>query len=177
MARGIWGDQDRFKEVYWSMFDTYFAGDGAVMDEDGYMTVLGRVDDVLNVAGHRIGTMEVESSLVDCLDVAEAAVVGVADDIKGQAILAFVTLKTGVDPSPSLQATLTQLVVDKIGPIARPKHIVFTPDLPKTRSGKIIRRLLKQIVAGEPIGDTTSLANYDIVTLLQDRFKQQVELA
>lgn len=172
MARGIWGDNDRFKEVYWSQLDSYFTGDGAIKDEDGYMMVLGRIDDVLNVAGHRIGTMEVESSLVDCQEVAEAAVVGVPDDIKGQAIMAYVILKEGVGENEELKAKLTQAVSVSIGPIAKPKHIVFTPDLPKTRSGKIMRRLLKNIAAGQAIGDTTSLANGGIVELLVEKQKQ-----
>jgi len=163
MARGIWGDSERFKAVYWSKFDTYFAGDGAVIDDNGYFTVLGRVDDVLNVAGHRIGTMEVESSLVDCPKVAEAAVVGIEDDIKGQAILAFVILKEGIPASLDLDNELKQFVAKKISPIAKPKAIIITPDLPKTRSGKIMRRLLKQAANNETLGDTTSLANPDIM--------------
>ena len=163
MARGIWGDSERFKAVYWSKFDTYFAGDGAVIDDNGYFTVLGRVDDVLNVAGHRIGTMEVESSLVDCPKVAEAAVVGIEDDIKGQAILAFVILKEGIATSLDLDNELKQFVAKKISPIAKPKAIIITPDLPKTRSGKIMRRLLKQAANNQTLGDTTSLANPDIM--------------
>ena len=136
------GDNDRFKEVYWSKFETYFAGDGAVKDDNDYIMVLGRVDDV-NIAGHRIGTMEVESSLVDCKEVAEAAVVGMNDEIKGQAIVAFVILKTGVESSDVIISELKQSVVNKIGAIARPKYIICVPDLPKTRSGKIMRRILK----------------------------------
>ena len=132
MARGIWGDQERFNEVYWSKFETYFAGDGAVKDKDDYFTVIGRVDDVLNVAGHRIGTMEVESSLVDCPKVAEAAVVGIEDTIKGQAIIAFVILKEGISESANLEQELKQFVATKISPIAKPKTIIITPDLPKT---------------------------------------------
>ena len=166
MLRGIWGDPDRYKDVYWSKFDTYFAGDGATKDEDGYYMVLGRVDDVLNVAGHRIGTMEVESALVDHDSVAEAAVVGVPDEIKGQAILAFVILKASHNPSPELNQTLINHVSHKIGAIAKPKQIVFTPDLPKTRSGKIMRRVLQALVNKTPVGDTATLANPDIVTTL-----------
>ena len=168
MARGIWGDNQRFNDVYWQQFETYFAGDGAIIDDDGYFTVLGRVDDVLNVAGHRIGTMEVESSLVDCPKVAEAAVVGIEDSIKGQAILAFVILKQGITESPDLEAELKQFVAKKISPIAKPKAIIFTPDLPKTRSGKIMRRLLKQVANNERLGDTTSLANPHIMNTIRD---------
>ena len=168
MARGIWGDNDRFKDVYWSKFETYFAGDGAVKDEDGYIMVLGRVDDVLNIAGHRIGTMEVESSLVDCKEVAEAAVVGMNDDIKGQAIVAFVILKSGIEVSDSVVISLKQSVVSKIGAIARPKHIICVPDLPKTRSGKIMRRILKNIVAEKEIGDLTSIADPQIVKTISN---------
>ncbi len=167
MARGIWGDSDRFEATYWSRFDTYFAGDGAAIDANGNIMVLGRVDDVLNVAGHRIGTMEVESAIVDYEGVAEAAVVGIPDDIKGQAILAFVILKDGVAPSAALEQGIAQWVARSIGPIARPSRIVFTPDLPKTRSGKIMRRVLKSIANHQPVGDVTTLANPDIVLALK----------
>jgi len=167
MARGIWGDNDRFKSVYWSTFESYFAGDGAMIDDDGYVMVLGRVDDVLNVAGHRIGTMEVESALVEFEGIAEAAVVGIPDDIKGQAILAFVILKEGVIPSPDMERAAIEWVSQTIGAIAKPKMIIFTPDLPKTRSGKIMRRLLKSIANGQPLGDTSTLANPDMVSALQ----------
>ena len=169
MLRGIWRDEQRFKEVYWDKFETYFAGDGALIDRDGYIKVLGRVDDVLNVAGHRIGTMEVESALVDCPGVAEAAVVGVDDDIKGQAIVAFVILREGVSASPSLEQEMRGFVAGEIGPIARPKRIVFTPDLPKTRSGKIMRRVLRAIAQGRPVGDVTTLANPDCVAALSEK--------
>ncbi|NNF28097.1 MAG: acetate--CoA ligase, partial [Gemmatimonadetes bacterium] len=142
MLRTIWGDEDRFRETYWSKWPgLYFPGDGAKLDEDGYLWILGRVDDVLNVAGHRIGTMEVESALVDHTSVVEAAVVGRHDDIKGQAIAAFVTVKDGVTATPDLGAELKVHVADRIGPIARPADVIFTADLPKTRSGKIMRRL------------------------------------
>jgi acetyl-CoA synthetase len=174
MARGIWGDDNRFKEVYWSKFDTYFAGDGAVKDKDGYIMVLGRVDDVLNIAGHRIGTMEVESSLVDCKDVAEAAVVGMPDDIKGQALVAFVILKVGVEQSDEIIGTLKQSVVTQIGAIARPKHIICVPDLPKTRSGKIMRRILKNIVAQKEIGDLTSIADPQIVSVISNLWEENM---
>ncbi|RAP33740.1 acetate--CoA ligase [Candidatus Marinamargulisbacteria bacterium SCGC AG-410-N11] len=169
MLRGIWGDPKRFEDVYWSRFDTYFAGDGATIDNEGYIKVLGRVDDVLNVAGHRIGTMEVESAIVDFEGVAEAAVVGIHDDIKGQAIQAFVILKEEMKETETLESDIKAFVANSIGPIARPKHIVFTPELPKTRSGKIMRRILKQLAHHEPIGDTTTLANPEIVTQIQSK--------
>jgi acetyl-CoA synthetase len=170
MLRGIWGDNKRFEEVYWSKFETYFAGDGATIDEDGYVMVLGRVDDVLNVAGHRIGTMEVESVLVEFKGVAEAAVVGMPDEIKGSAIVAFVTMKESAIDNANLEKELIKFVGEKIGAIAKPKKIIFTPELPKTRSGKIMRRLLKDIAEGKPIGDTTTLANPAIVEKLAESF-------
>ena len=172
MLRGIWGDNDRFKDVYWSKFSTYFAGDGAVKDADAYIKVLGRVDDVLNVAGHRIGTMEVESALVECDGIAEAAVVGVPDEIKGQAIMAFAILEEGQNETPELEQKYKQHVGEAIGAIAKPKRIIFTADLPKTRSGKIMRRLLKNIANGESTGDATTLANPDIVEFLKKRIIQ-----
>ncbi len=163
MLRGIWGDTDRYKSVYWAPLATYFSGDGATIDDDGYVRVLGRVDDVLNVAGHRIGTMEVESALVGCEGVAEAAVVGMPDAIKGQAILAFVILKEGKSPSDALAKFLIQSVGATIGAIAKPSRIIFTPELPKTRSGKIMRRILKNLAEGQGPGDVTTLANPAIV--------------
>lgn len=163
MLRGVWGDPQRYEETYWSTFETYFAGDGARLEEDGYFLVVGRVDDVLNVAGHRIGTMEVESTVNDVDVVCESAVVGMPDDIKGQAIVAFVILEQGAEASKELEQRIIQFVSDKIGAIARPKRVIFTPDLPKTRSGKIMRRILKDIVEGKPAGDMTTLANPDIV--------------
>ncbi|MEX1208146.1 MAG: acetyl-coenzyme A synthetase, partial [Acidimicrobiia bacterium] len=172
MLRTIWGDDERFQQTYWSRWDgVYFPGDGAKRDEDGYFWILGRVDDVLNVAGHRIGTMEVESALVDHPSVAEAAVVGRADEVKGQAIAAFVTVKEGVETNDALRDELMEHVVDKIGGIARPSSIMFTAELPKTRSGKIMRRLLKDIAEGRAAGDTTTLADPGVV----DRLKQQYE--
>ncbi|HET9468168.1 MAG TPA: acetate--CoA ligase, partial [Vicinamibacterales bacterium] len=157
MLRGIYGDPERFIKQYWSKWDRsiYFTGDGAKRDEDGYFWVLGRVDDVINVAGHRIGTMEVESALVDHPKVAEAAVVGRLHELKGQAISAFVILKEGNAASPALVAELKEHVVKKIGSIARPEDILFVADVPKTRSGKIMRRLLKDIAEGKALGDTT----------------------
>jgi acetyl-CoA synthetase len=170
---GIWGDEERFIETYWSKWDrnTYFAGDGAKRDEDGYFWILGRVDDVMNVAGHRLGTMEVESALVDHDAVAEAAVVGVPHDLKGTAIAAFVSLRETHRPSVDLAGDLKDHVVRKIGAIARPEEILFTADLPKTRSGKIMRRLLRDIAEGKALGDTTTLADPAVV----DRLKQQYE--
>jgi acetyl-CoA synthetase len=174
MLRTIWGDDERYRETYWTRFPgRYFAGDGAKVDEDGYWWVLGRVDDVLNVAGHRIGTMEVESALVDDHRVAEAAVVGKHHDIKGQSIAAFVTLKEGLEPGESLAAALKQHVVEKIGALARPETILFTADLPKTRSGKIMRRLLKDIAEGRAVGDTTTLADPEVVARLKERYEEE----
>jgi acetyl-CoA synthetase len=169
MLRGIYGDPERFVKQYWSKWDraTYFTGDGAKRDEDGYFWVLGRVDDVINVAGHRIGTMEVESALVDHPKVAEAAVVGRLHDMKGQAISAFVILKEGNVASPALVAELKEHVVKKIGSIARPEDILFVADVPKTRSGKIMRRLLKDIAEGKALGDTTTLADPAVVAKLK----------
>ena len=170
MLRGIWGDQERFKDTYWSRFgpDVYFAGDGAKLDEDGDIWLLGRVDDVMNVSGHRISTTEVESALVDHPKVAEAAVTGRADQLTGQAIAAFVTLRAGEDPSDDLAAELRAHVGERIGKIARPANLIFTEDLPKTRSGKIMRRLLKDIAEGRELGDVTTLANADIVQTIKD---------
>jgi acetyl-CoA synthetase len=151
MLRGIYGDPDRYVQQYWSMWKdgVYFAGDGARVDDDGDYWLLGRVDDVLNVAGHRLGTMEVESALVDHPKVAEAAVVGREHEIKGQAVAAFVTLKDGHTPSEALGEELREHVARKIGPIARPDQILFAADLPKTRSGKIMRRLLRDTPQGK----------------------------
>ena len=177
MLRGIYGDTERYVSTYWNKWGTgiYFPGDGAKRDEDGYFWILGRVDDVLNVAGHRIGTMEVESALVDFSDVAEAAVVGCAHDLKGQAIAAFVTLKEGVTARPSLIDDLKQHVVKKIGAIARPDTIILTVDLPKTRSGKIMRRLLRDIAEGKAIGDTTTLADPTVVEMLKAKYMDKAE--
>jgi acetyl-CoA synthetase len=174
MLRGIYGDPERFVKQYWSKWDraTYFTGDGAKRDEDGYFWVLGRVDDVINVAGHRIGTMEVESALVDHPKVAEAAVVGRAHDLKGQAISAFVILKEGYVAAPALEAELKEHVVKKIGSIARPEDILFAADLPKTRSGKIMRRLLKDIAEGKTLGDTTTLADPGVIAKLKAEYEE-----
>ncbi|MGH7506794.1 MAG: acetate--CoA ligase, partial [Longimicrobiales bacterium] len=174
MLRTIYGDDARYRETYWSRWDgTYFPGDGAKRDADGYYWILGRVDDVLNVAGHRIGTMEVESALVDHRSVAEAAVVGKADELKGQAIAAFVTLKEGVQLSDSLKVELREHVAKKIGAIARPDDILFAADLPKTRSGKIMRRLLRDIAEGRALGDTTTLADAAVVARLKTEYEDK----
>jgi len=168
MLRTLYGDDKRYKEVYWSRYlGVYFTGDGVKRDEDGYYWILGRVDDVMNVAGHRLSTMEVESALVSHPSVAEAAVIGKTDALKGQAPAAFVTVKGGQTPSPELAATLKQHVAEKIGPIARPADVIFTAELPKTRSGKIMRRLLRDIAEGRTLGDTTTLADPAVVAALQ----------
>jgi acetyl-CoA synthetase len=167
MLRGIWGDQKRYRETYWSRFPgRYFAGDGAKLDGEGYLWLLGRVDDVMNVSGHRISTTEVESALVSHPSVAEAAVVGANDAMTGQAIIAYVTLRGGLEVD---EKVLREHVAKEIGPIAKPKTIFFTPDLPKTRSGKIMRRLLRDVAEGRNIGDTTTLADASVVSELQRR--------
>jgi acetyl-CoA synthetase len=176
MLRTIWGDDDRYVQTYFTKWpgrpDLYFPGDGAKRDEDGYYWILGRVDDVLNVAGHRIGTMEVESALVEHHAVAEAAVVGRSHDIKGQALAAFVTLREGFKQSPELRDELRNFVAEKIGAIAKPDDILFSADLPKTRSGKIMRRLLRDIAEGRALGDTTTLADPNIVAALKDQYEE-----
>jgi len=174
MLRTIWRDDARYRETYWSRFPgRYFAGDGAKLDEEGYWWILGRVDDVLNVAGHRIGTMEIESALVDHPAVAEAAVVGRAHELKGQAIAAFVILKEGNTPSHDMKEELREHVARKIGAIARPDDILFTADVPKTRSGKIMRRLLRDIAEGRALGDTTTLADPNVVAKLKDQYGEE----
>jgi acetyl-CoA synthetase len=177
MLRTIWGDDARYVETYFSKWpgrpDIYFPGDGAKRDADGNFWILGRVDDVLNVAGHRIGTMEVESALVEHPAVAEAAVVGKAHELKGQAIAAFVTLREGFSQSPALRDELRDFVAQKIGAIARPDDIMFSADLPKTRSGKIMRRLLRDIAEGRALGDTTTLADPNVVNSLKEMYEAQ----
>ncbi|HEV8196521.1 MAG TPA: acetate--CoA ligase [Gemmatimonadales bacterium] len=174
MLRTIYGDDQRFRDTYWSRFPgRYFAGDGAKVDDDGYWWILGRVDDVLNVAGHRIGTMEVESALVDHPMVAEAAVVGRAHELKGHALAAFVTLKEGHAATESRKDELKEHVTRKIGAIARPDDIYFSADLPKTRSGKIMRRLLKDIAEGRALGDTTTLADPAVVARLKEQYESE----
>ena len=174
MARTIWGDPDRYVNQYWSRFEGwYFTGDGAKRDEDGYLWLLGRVDDVLNVAGHRIGTMEVESALVSHPSVAEAAVVGITHEIKGQAIAAFCTLRAGNRPGDEAADELKRHVAAKIGPIARPDKIFFTAELPKTRSAKIMRRLLRDIGEGRVIGDTTTLADPTVLAEIRSQYEEK----
>ena len=170
MLRGIWGDPERYKETYWSEYpDRYFAGDGAKIDDDGYLWLLGRVDDVMNVSGHRISTTEVESALVDHPSVAEAAVVGATDDTTGQAIVGYCILRGGNEPSDELREEIRQHVATKLGAIARPKAVVLVPDLPKTRSRKIMRRLLRDVAEGRKLGDTTTLADESVVDEIRDR--------
>jgi acetyl-CoA synthetase len=174
MLRGIWGDPDRFVKQYWSKYkNIYFTGDGAKHDTDGYFWLLGRVDDVMNISGHRVSTMEVESALVDHKSVAEAAVIGKNHDIKGQAIAAFVTVKGGVDGSKALMDELKSHVAKKIGALARPDDIIFSAELPKTRSGKIMRRLLRDIAEGRALGDTTTLADPAVVASLKTKYEDQ----
>jgi acetyl-CoA synthetase len=176
MLRTIWGDDARYVQTYFTKWDgrtdLYFPGDGAKRDDDGYFWILGRVDDVMNVAGHRIGTMEVESALVEHPAVAEAAVVGKAHELKGQAIAAFVTVREGINPSPALRDELREFVTLKIGALARPDDIIFSADLPKTRSGKIMRRLLRDIAEGRALGDTTTLADPAVVALLKEQYEE-----
>jgi acetyl-CoA synthetase len=175
MLRTIWGDDDRYVQTYFSRWpgrpDLYFPGDGAKRDDDGYYWILGRVDDVLNVAGHRIGTMEVESALVEHPAVAEAAVVGRTHELKGQALAAFVTLREGFRHSSDLREEHRNFVAEKIGAIARPDDVLFSADLPKTRSGKIMRRLLRDIAEGRALGDTTTLADPSVVARLKEQYE------
>jgi acetyl-CoA synthetase len=169
MLRTLWGDDDRFKRQYWSELPGYyFAGDGARIDKDGYLWVVGRIDDVLNVSGHRIGTAEVESAMVSHPAVAEAAVVGRPDELKGQALVVFVIVKSGVEPTKELREELRAHVAREIGALARPDDVRFAAGLPKTRSGKIMRRILKEIAAGGEVkGDTTTLEDFSVVSALQ----------
>jgi acetyl-CoA synthetase len=171
MLRGIWGDPQRYRDTYWKTYgDKYFAGDGAKRDSEGYFWLLGRVDDIMLVAGHNISTTEVESALVDHPGVAEAAVVGKTDETSGQAIAAFVTLRGGTEPSDALVEELRNHVAELIGPIAKPKSVLFTEDLPKTRSGKIMRRLLRNVAEDQALGDTTTLADPGIVDSIKSRY-------
>jgi acetyl-CoA synthetase len=172
MLRTLWGDDDRYKKAYWSEFpehpDYYFTGDGARQDKDGYFWIVGRIDDVLNVSGHRIGTAEVESALVSHPSVAEAAAVGRPDELKGQALVVFVTLKAGKEASEALKEELRAHVGKEIGSLAKPDVIRFAAGLPKTRSGKIMRRLLKELAGGGLIkGDTTTLEDFSVIAALQ----------
>jgi acetyl-CoA synthetase len=170
MLRGIHKDPDRYLDTYWSRFPgMYFAGDGARRDRDGDFWLLGRVDDVMNVSGHRISTIEVESALVDHPAVAEAAVCGRVDSLTGQAIVAYVTLRGGNEGSVEMMDELRDHVAHVIGPIAKPANVVFTPELPKTRSGKIMRRLLRDVAEHRPLGDTTTLADPAVVEEIRTR--------
>lgn len=174
MLRGIWGDPERFKETYWSRFETmYFAGDGAKKDEDGDIWLLGRVDDVMNISGHRLSTAEIESALVSHPAVAEAAVVGAADETTGQAVVAFVILRAdAVDTGDAIVQELRNHVGKEIGPIAKPKTILVVPELPKTRSGKIMRRLLKDVAEGREVGDATTLADNTVMAQIAQSLKK-----
>jgi len=171
IARTIWGDPDRYVQTYFAKYgpETYLAGDGARRDEEGYYWLLGRIDDVMNISGHRLSTFEIESALVDDPKVAEAAVVSRPHEIKGEAIVAFVTLKTGFEGNGTMLEELREHVAQVIGPIAKPDIIIFTPDLPKTRSGKIMRRLLRDVARGNTLGDVTTLANAEIVEQIHDK--------
>jgi acetyl-CoA synthetase len=175
MLSTVWGDDERYVSTYFSRWDakTYFPGDGAKRDAKGNFMILGRVDDVLNVSAHRIGTMEVESALVDHPSVAEAAVVGRSHDLKGQAIVAFVSLRQGQQAGPEMVEELRNHVVKKIGALARPEEILFTRDLPKTRSGKIMRRLLRDIAEGRALGDVTTLADPAVVAALREEYEEK----
>ncbi len=174
MLRGIWGDDERYVSTYWGKWHgkDYFAGDGTKRDQEGYFWFLGRVDDIMLVAGHNISTAEVESALVDNHLVAEAAVVGVKDDIKGQAIAAFVILKEGHKAEPRIEEILKEHVAQKIGAIARPSRIIFTVDVPKTRSGKIMRRLLRDVAEGRSLGDVTTLADPAVIKSLKEKYDE-----
>jgi len=175
MLRGIWGDPERYKETYWSRFEgLYFAGDGAKKDEDGDIWLLGRVDDVMNVSGHRLSTTEIESALVSHPKVAEAAVVGATDETTGQAVCAFVILRSEAveeadeaGEGKDLVQELRSHVAREIGPIAKPRQIMIVPELPKTRSGKIMRRLLRDVAENREVGDVTTLADSSVMDLIK----------
>ena len=174
MLRGIWGDRKRFVDTYWSKWPgIYFPGDGAKIDKDGYFWILGRVDDVINTAGHRISTMEVESALVEHPTVAEAAVIGIPHELKGEALAAFVTLRTGVKSDERLLGQLRDFVVRKIGALAKPEKIIIAADLPKTRSGKIMRRLLRDVALGKVLGDTTTLSDPEVVNRIKRKYEEE----
>jgi acetyl-CoA synthetase len=176
MLRTIWGDNERYQETYWSRFANqgyYFAGDGAKRDDDGAIWLLGRVDDVMNVSGHRLSTAEIESALVSHPSVAEAAVVGASDETTGQAVVAFVILRESAHPAQDVTAELSRHVAKEIGPIAKPRRIIVVPDLPKTRSGKIMRRLLRDVAENREVGDATTLADGSVIGLIASRVKQE----
>ncbi len=173
ITRGIYGDPERFKQTYWSKWPgIYFPGDGARKDDDGYYWILGRVDDVVNVSGHRIGTAELESVFVEHKAVSEAAVIGVKHEVKGQGLVAFVSLRDGNQADPFLEKELIQWVAKKIGKFATPERIIFAGDLPKTRSGKIMRRLLRDIAEGRILGNITTLADPNVVKSLKDEYEE-----
>jgi acetyl-CoA synthetase len=172
MLRGVWREPQRYKDTYWSRFEgLYFAGDGAKLDDDGALWLLGRVDDVMNVSGHRISTTEVESALVSHHAVAEAAVVGANDELTGQAIVAFVILRGGVSPDKDLEKSLRDHVAKEIGAIAKPRQIMVVAELPKTRSGKIMRRLLRDVAENRAVGDATTLADPNVMKLISEGLK------
>ena len=174
MMRGVWNEPIRYKETYWSRFDgVYFAGDGAKLDKDGAIWLLGRVDDVMNVSGHRISTTEVESALVSHPVIAEAAVVGANDEMTGQAIVAFVILRGGIESATGdvLVKELRDHVAKQIGPIAKPRQIMVVAELPKTRSGKIMRRLLRDVAENRSVGDSTTLADPNVMKLISEGLK------
>ena len=176
MLRGIWGDNERYKETYWSQYkDRYFAGDGAKLDEDGDVWILGRVDDVMNVSGHRLSTAEIESALVSHPFVAEAAVVGAKDETTGQAVVAFVILRSDQVAAAGSDSDVSQLLRDhvakEIGPIAKPRTIMVVSELPKTRSGKIMRRLLRDVAEDRPIGDVTTLADTSVMSVITGKLE------
>ena len=177
MARTLFKEPDRYVETYWSRWgrDIYVVGDAAKVDADGYFWVVGRTDDVINVSGHRLSTMEVESAIVSHPRVAEAAVIGQADDDTGQAIAAFVTLEGTGDPPDGFDAEIREHVAGKIGKLARPKRIIYADDLPKTRSGKIMRRLLKDIAEGRELGDVTTLRDPAVTELIRDKVRASAE--
>jgi acetyl-CoA synthetase len=173
MLRGIYGDPERFKSTYYGKWEgIYFAGDGAKRDSDGYYWILGRVDDVVNVAGHRIGTAELESVFVEHPAVAETAVIGIKHDIKGQALAAFVSLRQSYKGSEALQKELANMIAEKIGKFAVPDRIIFAADLPKTRSGKIMRRLLRDVAEGRTLGNVTTLADAGVVEKLKQQYTE-----
>ena len=173
MLRGIYGDPDRYRQTYWSKWDgIYFPGDGAKKDKDGYFWILGRVDDVVNVSGHRIGTAELESAFVEHKAVSESAVIGVKHEIKGQALAAFVTLCDGAEMHEELENELAEWIKTKIGKFAVPEKIIFTADLPKTRSGKIMRRLLRDIADGSALGNIATLADPTVIDSLKAKYEE-----
>ena len=177
MLRTLYGDHDRFIETYWDKFgrDVYFVGDAARKDEDGYFCVIGRIDDVLNVSGHRMSTAEIESAIVSHSKVAEAAVIGQQDEDTGQAVAAFVTLEGDLEGSDELVDEIREHVAKQIGKLARPKRIIWADDLPKTRSGKIMRRLLRDIAEGRELGDVTTLRDPDVMEQLEGKVKERQE--